>query len=250
MSWQCPICETVNQDVTPVCTVCDNLAPVIDSYLSLAAIDRLREYNEKLDTIHVLESEGRYEEMLEESIAAIALYQENGLALEKARHALTHIQQNKLTKQLRSYLDEAVDKREYGIASDIIKIADHLRLIDDGINAYRSKVKLKISNIKEVDDYLDSSFKALMDLDTNLALQVVEEGMLEHTHSKRLKQRREDVKRFITNLNGVKKTEISRGRKLPTTSTRRNDSASSENISKSNDSHSGKTKRKYPTVKR
>ena len=72
MSWQCPVCETVNQDVTPVCTVCDSLAPVIESFLSLESIDNLREYNNKLDDIHRAEIEGDYDKMLDIASKAIA----------------------------------------------------------------------------------------------------------------------------------------------------------------------------------
>lgn len=203
MSWQCPICETVNQDVTPICTVCDSLAPVIESFLSLEAIERLHDYNEKLDVVHTLEMEGKYDKMLEEALKAMAIYHENGLAIEKAKHALQRIQQNKLLEELRSLLNEAMEKRDYRIASNIIRIADQLLLSDEYINSIRSKVKLKISNIKEVDAYLDSSFNAIIGFNTNLALEVVEEGLLKHTSSKRLKKRRDDIKQLITNIKEI-----------------------------------------------
>lgn len=84
MSWQCPNCETVNQDVTPVCTVCDHLAPVIDSFLSLEGIQLQTEYNAKLDEVYALESSGEYEQMLQTALEAISIYRENALAVGKA----------------------------------------------------------------------------------------------------------------------------------------------------------------------
>lgn len=250
MSWQCPICETVNQDITPVCTVCDNLAPVIESYLSLEAIERLRDYNEKLDVIHALEIEGRFEDMLDESLQAISLYKENGLALEKARHALTYLSRKKLTEQLQSSLNGAMGKRDYRLASVIINLADSLSLVEDAMNEVSGKIKTKVANIKEVDMYLKTSYDALIELDTNTALQVVEEGILKHTHSKRLKKRREDIKIFITKLNDSNRKGSSRTPKIPIIQRVNADIKSPKDIPVSDESNSGKSKRKFPSVKR
>lgn len=250
MSWQCPICETVNQDVTPVCTVCDNLAPVIESYLSLEAIERLRDYNEKLDVIHALEKEGRFEEMLDVSIQAISLYKENGLALEKARHALTYLSRKKLTEQLQSSLNGALGKRDYRLASVIINLADSLSLSDAAMNEVSGKVRINVAKVKEVDGYLNSSFAALIELDTNRALQVVEEGMLKHSHSKRLKKRRDDIKSFIVKLNDSNRMGSPRPRKVPIVPRVNIDKQPPKDIPVSDESISGKPKRKFPTIKR
>ena len=58
MSWQCAYCESGNQDAVPVCTVCDRLAPVVESYISLEKIECTTENNEKLDLVHQLENDG------------------------------------------------------------------------------------------------------------------------------------------------------------------------------------------------
>ncbi|MDE6562204.1 MAG: hypothetical protein K2K75_12545 [Muribaculaceae bacterium] len=196
--------------------MCDNIAPVVESYLSLEAIAQLREYNEKLDVVNTLEIDGKYDEMLDEALNAMAVYHENRLAVKKAKHALKRIQQNNLAEQLRSLLNEAMGKKNYGVASNIIKIADLLLLSDELIDSIRPKLKLKILNIKEVDAYLDSSFNAIIECNTNLASEIVEEGLLKHTSSKRLKKRREDIKKFVTKKKEIEsKKEIKQKSGIP-----------------------------------
>ena len=128
MSWQCPTCETVNQDVTPVCTVCDTLAPVIESFLSLESIEDLREYNSKLDEVHRLEISGDYDRMLDVALEAIATYKENGIAVEKAKQALKKSNEIQLASQLATLLNSTIEKKNYLAATAVIRLIENLTL--------------------------------------------------------------------------------------------------------------------------
>ena len=77
MSWQCPYCETVNQDAVPICTVCERVAPVVESFLSLEQIDHAREYEELLSSVYSYESEQDYDKMLESALKAASTFSQN-----------------------------------------------------------------------------------------------------------------------------------------------------------------------------
>lgn len=210
MSWQCPKCETVNQDVTPVCTVCDSIAPVIESYLSLEAIELLREYNEKLDSIHFLEAEGNFEAMLDTSMEAIALYKENGLALDKAKHALIHLNNAKLKSQFSILLNNAIEKKNYIVASALLKLIDSFSIESSEFFDICSEVRSQLSRKNEIEKILDESYKAIVELDTTKALQIVEDGLSKFSSSKLLQFRRDDIKKLISSLSSIRETEEKR----------------------------------------
>lgn len=207
MSWQCPICETVNQDATPVCTVCDNIAPVIESYLSLESIELLREYNEKLDSIHYLEAAGDFDAMLDAAVKAIALYKENGLALDKAKHALIHINMDKLKSQFSILLNTAMGKKDYLAASSLFELIDSFPIDDLEFSAIRSEVLNQLSRNNEIEKILDESYKAIIALDTAMAMQLIEDGLSKYPSSKLLQIRREDIKKLTCSLNSMRKPE-------------------------------------------
>lgn len=210
MSWQCPKCETVNQDVTPLCAVCDSIAPVIESYLSLEAIELLREYNEKLDSIHALEAVGNYEAMLDTAMEAIALYKENSLALEKAKHALIHLNNTKLRSQISGLLNRAMEKKNYLAASALLKLIDSFSIDVLEFSEVRTEVRSQLSRKNEIDKILDESYKAIVELDTSRALQIVEDGLFKYSSSKLLQFRRDDIKKFIDSLSSINKLENKR----------------------------------------
>lgn len=210
MSWQCPTCETVNQDVTPVCTVCDSIAPVIESYLSLEAIELLREYNDKLDSIHSLEADGNYEAMLDTAMEAIALYKENSLALEKAKHALIHLNNTKLKSQISALLNNAMEKKNYHTASALFKLIDSFSIDVLEFSEIRTEVRNQLSRKNEINKILDESYRAIIELDTSRALQIVEDGLSKYSTSKLLQFRRDDIKKFIGSLRSIGKSEEKR----------------------------------------
>lgn len=205
MSWQCPTCETVNQDVTPVCTVCDSIAPVIESYLSLEAIEHLREYNEKLDSIHSLEASGDFEAMLDTAMEAIALYKENSLAIDKAKHALIHLNNEKVKSQISTMLNSALEKKNYHAASALLKLMEFFPIETLGFSDIRTEVRNQITRKNDIDEVLNESYKAIIQLDTTRALQIVEDGLSKYSSSKLLQFRRDDIKQLLNSLNAIKK---------------------------------------------
>lgn len=251
MSWQCPKCETVNQDVTPVCTVCDCIAPVIESYLSLEAIELLREYNEKLDSIHSLEAAGNYEAMLDTAMEAIALYKENSLAVEKAKHALIHLNNTKLKSQISALLNSAMEKKNYLIASVLLILIDSFSIDVLEFSDIRTEVSSQLSRKNEIDKILHESYKAVVELDTSRAQQIVEEGLSKYSSSKLLQFRRDDIKKLICSLSSMGKPEEKRKsfprpphKETESSSTTRDISIDAKIID------SKPPKRKFPKVKR
>lgn len=194
MSWQCPICETVNQDVTPVCTVCDSLAPVIESFLSLESIEELRKYNNKLDEIHRLEIEGNYERMLEIALDAIAIYKENGLAVEKAKQALRHLNEDRLKSQLSTLLNATIEKNNYLAATAVIRLIENLHLEISEFDLLKAEVKGQLAKEKEIDEILKSSYKSIVQLQLDEASEIVDKGLEKYPSSKLLQFRREEIK--------------------------------------------------------
>lgn len=207
MSWQCPICETVNQDVTPICTVCDHLAPVIQSYLSLEAIELSRKYNENLDIIHSLEAEGNYEMMFDTAMKAISIYKENGLALEKAKHALLHLNENKLKNQILGILNNFITEKNFALASVLFRLLDLLSIDIHELASLRVETENELFQESDIDKIIKRTYKAIVEIDTTEALQIVEEGILKYPKSESLQHQRDDIKHFISCLNKVRESE-------------------------------------------
>ena len=251
MSWQCPTCETVNQDVTPVCTVCDSIAPVIESYLSLEAIELLREYNEKLNSIHTLEASGDFEAMLDTAMEAIALYKENSLALDKAKHALIHLNNDKVRSQISTMLNSAMEKKNYLAASALFKLMDYFPIDTLEFSDIRTELRNQLSRKNDIDKVLNESYKALIELDTTRALQIVEEGLSKYPSSKLLQFRRDDIKKLINLLNAIRRPEEKR-KQYPRPSHKGTESGSTtrEVSTDATIIDLKPTKRKFPKVKR
>lgn len=209
MSWQCPTCETVNQDVTPVCTVCDNLAPVIQSFLSLETIELSSEYNEKLEEVHRLQIVGDYDRMFDVALEAIAIYKENGLAVSKARQALKHLNEEQLKSQLSILLNTTIEKKNYLAATAIIRLIENFNLEVPGFASLKSEVKNQVSREKDIDEILKESYKAIVALDLTKALEIVEEGLEKYPSSKLLQFRRDDIRNLTASINDLqKKSEV------------------------------------------
>lgn len=217
MSWQCPTCETVNQDVTPVCTVCDTLAPVIESFLSLESIEDLREYNSKLDEVHRLEISGDYDRMLDVALEAISIYKENGIAVDKAKQALKKSSEVKLTNQLSILLNSTIEKKNYLAATAVIRLIENFHLdvpelasIKSEVKEQLAKEKAQTSKEKEIDEILKSSYKEIVDLHLDEALNIIVEGLEKYPSSKLLQYRRDDIKKLAETVGELKKKTESR----------------------------------------
>lgn len=241
MSWQCPICETVNLDVTPVCTVCDNLAPVIQSYLSLQAIDLLQEYNKKLDAIHTLEADGNYEEMLNTAMEAISLYRENSLALDKAKHALIHLNQFKLKKQISDNINNAIEKEDFTLADSLFQLLDSFGIDTSEFATFRSEVRNQLFCKNEIAKILDDSYEVLIELNTDKALQIVKEGLDKYPSSELLQCRQDEIEKFSCKILKEKENDKKLYSKSP------QGGPPAEGSPKPEDK---KSKRKFPTVTR
>lgn len=202
MSWQCPICETVNQDVTPVCTVCDHLAPVIESYLSIENIQLKYEYNEKLDLVHALEVSRDYEAMLNAALDALTLYKENGLAVEKAKHALFHLNQKKLQEITSSLLDASIDKKDYITANSILNIIENLSIDNSDFWEVKKEINSQLEYRLDIDKILEEAYKLMVMLDIKNALQIIEDGLKKYPTNKLLQIRCEDIKKMSKAFNG------------------------------------------------
>lgn len=198
MSWQCAHCETVNQDVTPVCTVCDRLAPVVESYLSLEKIQRTTEYDEKLDLIHKLENDSEYEKMFEESLEAITLYQDNLLAVKKAKVALKQMQEKKSSKKLSDIIEKAIKANHFYEAEYAIEVWEKLGLSKSVALEYKNKVAEHLERIEAVEDTVEKTSQMVFDFRPNEALQEIESALSEYPTDERLHNLRDKVKSFIT----------------------------------------------------
>lgn len=215
MSWQCPTCETVNQDVTPVCTVCDTLAPVIESFLSLESIEDLREYNSKLDEVHRLEISGDYDRMLDVALEAISIYKENGIAVDKAKQALTKSNEVQLASQLSILLNSTIEKKNYLAATAVIRLIENFHLdvpelasIKSEVKEQLAKEKAQTSKEKEIDEILKNSYKEFIALHTDVALNIVTEGLEKYPASKLLQYRRDEIIKFAETIEEIRKKKL------------------------------------------
>lgn len=249
MSWQCPVCETVNQDVTPVCTVCDSLAPVIESFLSLESIDNLREYNNKLDDIHRAEIEGDYDKMLDIALEAISIYKENGLAVEKAKQALTRKNEALLITKLISLLHTTIEKKNYLAATAIIRLIENFKLEVPELPTLKSEVGSQLSRGNDIDKMLKESYKSIISLDHNNALKIIESGIKKYPSSKLLQYRREEIKSFTASLYKIQK-EVGFKRKPFPRPSHRQDVEELKSQHLTNEVISLDNKRKFPKPKR
>ncbi len=250
MSWQCPNCETVNQDVAPVCTVCDHLAPVIESFLSLEGIKLQTDYNHKLEDVHAREAKGDYNGMLEAALSAMAIYKGNGLAVKKAEIALQKIFEERVLDQVYSLLLDAHKKDDINLASDLITIYDSLNLKDARVDDIKSDIRIRVSREKEIDRILEDSFKHLISLQTDEALKIVEEGLQKYVASKRLQLRRDEIKGYIASINEKKMEGELRRKHFPKPPHRRGTLESETTSVEKAHQNPVDPKRKFPKVKR
>ena len=248
MSWQCPICETVNQDATPVCTVCDSIAPVIESYLALEAIDSASLYNSKLDEIHAFEAAGKFEEMLNVSMEAIAIYKENRLAINKAKSALSHICESNLRSKILTILKDAADRKEDALVSSLFSILDSLSFDVRELNSIRVEVETRRHQENYISEILQNAYKSIIDFDLAKATELIEEGLIKYPSSTSLQERRTDIKHLKCAIQNIKTSE---NKKRPYPKAPQRAPILQHNPDEESQSPSDKSiKRKYPTIKR
>lgn len=213
MSWQCSICETVNQDISPKCTVCDTLAPVIESFLSLESIECLREYNAKLNEIHRLEVSRDYDMMFDIALEAMAIYKENGIAVEKAKQALKRNNDILLMNQLKTLLNSSMDKKNYLGAIAVIEIIQYFNFEISDFTEVKSEIESKIAKEKDINDILKNSYEKIIQFQLEEASEIVECGLIKYPSSEFLQQRRNEIMSIKAKISSLQKKED--GKKKP-----------------------------------
>lgn len=189
--------------------------------------------------------------MLDTAMEAIALYKENSLALEKAKHALIHLNNTKLKSQISVFLNRAMAKKNYLAASALLKLIDSFSIDVLEFSEIRTEVRSQLSRKNEIDKILDESYKAIIELDTSRALQIVEDGLSKYSSSKLLQFRRDDIKKIIGSLSSIKKPEDKR-KPFPRPSHKRVEvvPATTESPAETPIIDLKPSKRKFPKVKR
>lgn len=244
MSWQCPYCETVNQDAVPVCTVCDRLAPVIETYLSLESIQSLRDYNEKLDAAYHFEAIGDFEGMLTSALDAVSIYKENGIAVDKARQAIVYINKNNIISNLTNALETAKEAGDaYRIAA-ILQLCENLNITNDYFRNAREQEGNNIKVIDTVNKILDDTYNAMVKLDIEQAKQIIDNALLKYPSEKLLIDRAEDIKKLAVAISNIKSLTGNQHRRLPRPKPKEPITPDKECLRQTN------SKRKFPTVKR
>lgn len=248
MSWQCVYCETINQDAVPVCTVCDRLAPVIESYLSLENIDCTIKYNEKLDLIHQLEENGEYEKMLETAVEAIALYKNNSLALKKAKEALKLIYEKLISQKLKKIIDIGFDSNQFDLVSGALNIWRELGLTSSIAQESENKLAWHLKNKKTIDETIYEVTQLILDYQPSEAERIIENVLDGYQTDGRLLNLRNKIRNFIQEQ---KRNNLKNVRKFPTSSkgNEKNNKVSSI-ISTEQPINLTSPRPKYPKIKR
>lgn len=198
MSWQCPYCETVNQDAVPVCTVCDRIAPVIESFLSLEEIEHAREYAETLSEINRHESSGEYNKMLESALKAIASYQQNDIAVNKAQLAIKLDFQTKIKKQLLAIIDKSISEENFLLAVTSIQIWKTLKFDTETIKDKKDLVQTRFDEQKFMKKVNYDVTEALLMGDFNKGLEIIDKSLLKYPENKPLTELRNKMQSGIS----------------------------------------------------
>lgn len=247
MSWQCPYCETVNQDAVPICTVCDHIAPVITSFLSLEEIDNAREYSEKLARIHQLENDGNYSEMLSVCMEAISLYKANDVALSKAQQAIQKLVEQELADNILSLLNEIKDSTP-AKADAIIDLCHMLGINSEDIDNLQVVVRQKIDAESSKQGHIRTIVHLVLDQKVDEALRQIDEAIKQFPAESEIFHIRDKVECLKNTLS----KRIDKPSKYPKVSRTNPPMVVPTNDGKS-DMHSNTElgqKRKFPKIKR
>ena len=245
MSWQCPYCETVNQDAVPICTVCERVAPVVESFLSLEQIDHAREYEELLSSVYSCEADHDYDKMLELALKAASTFSQNDTAISKVRLAIKLAYEKKSQEYILSKIAEYTESNNYTIANAYICLWQNLKFDNSLILSYVEKINVELNRAGHIHQILKQVTDNILNGAFSDALTIIETELLTHNDSTELLDLRSKVQNLIKNIEYKEKP-----RKLPKPMKK-----SLETIGSSVDSVDTKiaivqTKRKFPKVKR
>lgn len=251
MSWQCPYCETVNQDAVPVCTVCDRLSPVVESYLSLETIQHAKEYTEKLAQINEFELAGDISNAISTAIEAISIYEDNDVALQKLKEDTKMEADMNMSSDLFDMLSSAVESNEYSNADIVIKLWDKLGLPGESVNRFRIKIYEMLTYKEQIRTIIKSATDSILALKPKDAIEQIEKALLSYPTDEQLKSFRNKIKQFVAELEVSKKnaSKLKKAYPRPVTilsATPKEAPASIEGKGEETTSR----KRKFPKVKR
>ncbi len=210
MSWQCPYCETVNQDAVPICTVCERVAPVVEAFLSLEQIDHAREYEELLSDVYSFEAEQDYGKMLQTALKAVSTFTQNDTAISKVHLAIKLAYEKKFQDDILSKIAEYTECNNYTIANAYISLWQHLKFDNSLILPYVETINGELNRVCHKDQILRQVTDNILNGSFSDALTIIETELLMHKDSTELLDIRSKVQNLIKNVEYKEKP-----RKLP-----------------------------------
>ena len=205
MSWQCPYCETVNQDAVPICTVCERVAPVVESFLSLEQIDHAREYEGLLSEVYSFEAEQDYDKMLQVALKAASTFIQNDTAISKVHLAIKLSIENKIQEYILTKVKELVDKNEFASAQSFIALWHNLKFDKSMISAYGKLVDEELSIVAHKDLINNRLVNSVLNGNFSEALTIIETEILTHGKSTELSDIRVKIQNIINNFDSKDK---------------------------------------------
>lgn len=210
MSWQCPYCETVNQDAVPICTVCERVAPVVESFLSLEQIDHAREYEELLSDVYTFEAEQDYDKMLQTALKAASTFTQNDTAISKVHLAIKLAYEKKFQDYILSKIAEFSERENYVIANAYICLWQNLKFDNSLILSYVETVNAELDRACHKDQILRQVTDNIFNGAFTDALTIIETELLSNKDSTELLDIRSKIQNLIKNIEHKDKP-----RKLP-----------------------------------
>lgn len=245
MSWQCPYCETVNQDAVPICTVCERVAPVVESFLSLEQIDHAREYEELLSEVYSFESEQDYDKMLQTALKAANTFSQNDTAISKVHLAIKLSTEKRVQEFILTKIQEHVDSTEFETAQTFIKLWHHLKFEKSIISSYAKIVDEEIDIGTHKATIHQQIFDSVLNGDFSEALTVIETEILKIGEAPELSDIRVKIQNLIKSFDSKEKPRkihlpLKKSSEVPVATPEEKPKIDIKN----------KTQRKFPKVKR
>lgn len=210
MSWQCPYCETVNQDAVPICTVCERVAPVVESFLSLEQIDHAREYEELLSDVYSFEAEQDYDKMLQAALKAASTFTQNDTAISKVHLAIKLAYEKKSKSYILSKIVQYTECNNYTLANTYVSLWQNLKFDNSLILSYIETINAGLNIAAHKDQILRQVTNNILNGAFSEALTIIETELLTYKDATELLDLRSKVQNLIKNIEHKEKP-----RKLP-----------------------------------
>lgn len=210
MSWQCPYCETVNQDAVSLCTVCNRIAPVVETFLSLEQIGHAREYEKLLSDVYSFEAGQDYDKMLQTALKAARTFTQNDTAILKAHLAIKLAYEKKFKNYILSKIVEYTECNNYTMANAYVSLWQNLKFDNSLILSYIETIDAELERASHKDQILRQVTDNILNGAFSEALTILETELLTHKDVAELLDLRSKVQNLIKNLEYKEKP-----RKLP-----------------------------------